>query len=370
MANQAARLAFRLYGDPLRAAVALRRTIAALSPAVRHLPRRAVVASGRLFLHPYFPGFPSAAFDRCIERELDRSTPVLGRPPALRAAIVAITRRCALRCEHCLEWDVLNRAEGLTAEELRAMARQLRERGVDQVFLSGGEPLRRFDVVLDLTASLADGTDVWVLSSGHGLSADRAARLRRAGLTGVVLSLDHWDPAAHDRFRGRPGAFAAVRRASAAAREAGLVVALSLCPARHFATRGNLARYTRLARSLGASFIHIYDPRAVGRYDGLDVELGPAEQHALDRWMDEVNRSAGARALPTVTYLGRYGRRAGCGGATEYAFIDTDGALHPCPFCRGHGIPLLGRGLDAALADLRATGCPARNHHLPVRIPA
>jgi MoaA/NifB/PqqE/SkfB family radical SAM enzyme len=370
MAWRVARLALRLYGNPFLAATAVRRCLAAQAPARRRLPPKAAVAAGRFFLHPYVPGFPSRAFDRCVEQELDRSTPVLGRPPALRAAIVAITRRCPLRCEHCLEWGVLNRPEGLSAEELRAVARQLRQRGVAQVFFSGGEPLQRFDVLLDLTASLADEADVWVLSSGQGLSEDRAVRLRHAGLTGVSLSLDHWDPAAHDRFRGRRGSFAAVERASAAARGAGLVLALSLCPARPLVTRGNLERYGLLARSLGASFIHIYEPRAAGRYDGRDVELEPAQRRTLERWMDRVNRGADAHALPIVSYLDRYARHAGCRGASEYAYVDTDGALHPCPFCRGRGVPLLGNGLDRALADLQATGCPGRDLHSPLRIPA
>lgn len=363
-------LALRLYRNPLRAALAIRRWLAAQAGAWRHLPRKSAATSGRLFLHPYVPGWPSRAFDRCIERELDRSTPVLGRPPALRAAIVAITRRCPLRCEHCVEWDVLNTPDALSTEELRTIARQLRARGVAQVFMSGGEPMQRFDALLDLTAELADEADVWVLSSGWGLSSDRARRLRDAGLTGVSLSLDHWDAAAHDRFRGRRGSFEAVVQAAAHVRDADLVLSLSLCPVRSFVSRENLERYAALARSLGAGFIQLFEPKAVGHFAGRDVALEPAQQQVLDQFMQWLNRDAGARTLPAASYMDRYARLAGCRGAGEYAYVDTDGALHPCPFCRGHAVPLRGNDIDRAMAELQAAGCPARSCHTSTGVPS
>jgi pyruvate-formate lyase-activating enzyme len=225
-------------------------------------------ASGRYFWDLYSPGWPSPAFDRFVERELDNLEPQPGRPPGLQTVVVAMTRRCALRCEHCCEWDVLNRPEALTLGELQEIVRRLQWRGLGQLFLSGGEPLLRFDDLLTLTANAAAESDVWILSSGRGLTGERANRLRAAGLTGVALSLDHWDPSVHDRFRGAPGAFDAVVAAATHARDAGLLVALSLCPTRAFVSAANLERYARTAQSMGASFIQLLEPRPVGRYAG------------------------------------------------------------------------------------------------------
>lgn len=60
---------------------------------------KCVQVSGRYFWDLYVPGLPSAAFDRSVDRELNRVDPV--RPPAgLQTAIIAITTRCALGCEH------------------------------------------------------------------------------------------------------------------------------------------------------------------------------------------------------------------------------------------------------------------------------
>jgi MoaA/NifB/PqqE/SkfB family radical SAM enzyme len=357
-------LALRLYRNPFRAAAALKRLHASVAQFLPSMARKAATAGGRVFVSLYLPGWPSKAFDRCIERELHRTLPVTGRPAGLRAVIVAITRRCALRCEHCVEWDALNQPEGMTAEELQTITRQLRHRGVAQVFLSGGEPLQRFDVLLDLVASMADESDVWVLSSGRGLTTDRARRLREAGLTGVALSLDHWDAEMHDRFRGRPGSFEAVKRAAAQVCDAGLLLTLSLCPVKGFVLADNLDRYAALARSLGASFIQILEPKAVGHYAGQDVELEPAQQQVLAEFTARLNLDPAAHDLPGVGFLDGLARGGGCrGGGNQYAYLDTGGSLHACPFCRDNPVPLLGKDIDQAFADLEARGCPAHHQH-------
>lgn len=355
-------LALRLYRVPLRAAMALRKLREARGRAGCGKIQKVAFSSGRYFWDLYAPGWPSAAFDRYVERELDRLVPVLGRPPALQTAIVAITRRCALRCEHCCEWNVLNHREALSGDALQEIARGVQRRGVAQLFLSGGEPLLRFDDLLSLTAAVQAETDVWVLSSGRGLTADKAARLHGAGVTGVMLSLDHWDGSAHDRFRGLPGSFEAVGHAAANARGAGLLIALSLCATRAFVSSDDLHRYARTARSIGASFIQILEPKAVGHYAGRDVALGPAQQRELERFTEHMNLDPAASDFPAVSYLDWFARAHGCLGAGDrYIYIDTEGALHACPFCRAPGVNLLEEDIDEAIATLQVAGCPARH---------
>lgn len=369
MLARVVRLAFRTSRSPLRAVIAHRRLHAALqteqwaTPTLRRArlwtSQKLVFASGRYFWDFYAPGWPSVAFDRCIERELERVDP-RGRPHGLNTTIIAITRRCALKCEHCFGWDVLNRAEALSAAELQEITRRVQGCGTAQIIFSGGEPLQRFADLLTLAASASAESDVWVQTSGLGLSAEKARRLREAGVTGISLSLDHWDAQAHDRFRGLPGTFKGVERAAKHARDAGLLVALSLCPTRSFVTPENLQRYAETARSLGASFIQMLEPKAIGHYAGQDVALAPAHQRILEEFCERLNTDPAARDLPTVEYLDWSARTLGCCGAGDrYAYIDTDGGLHACPFCRAPGLRVLDQGIDDALSILKNRGCPA-----------
>lgn len=315
--------------------------------------------AGRVFWDFYAPGWPSPALDRCIGRELDRVDPI-GRTPGLNTTIIAITRRCALNCEHCFEWNALNRREALTSDDLHEILRRVLQRGSSQVFLSGGEPLQRFADLLSLAGIAARESDVWVMTSGLGLTAEKARRLREAGVTGLSISLDHWDADAHDRFRGLPGSHAAAMRAARHAGEAGLLVALSLCAIRDFANRADLNRYAETARGLGASFIQIFEPKALGHYAGREVGLGPAHRLALEQFCERINTDAAWRDYPTVDYLDWGARLLGCCGAGDrYAYIDTEGQMHACPFCRAPGLRVLQQDIDVALSALLERGCPA-----------
>jgi len=369
MWSRAGWVAWRASAHPVRAMRVLASLRAAArirdwdTPAGAHAQRsrlpKFVTVRGRHFYALHTPGWPSRAFDDFVRREIDRAA-LSGPSATTQMAIVAITARCALKCEHCFEWDALNQPEPLSSADLHEVVRRLHARGLGQIFFSGGEPLQRFDDLLSITTMIAADTDAWILTSGVGLTRDRANRLAAAGLTGVAISLDHWDDAAHDRFRGLPGAGAAVTRAAAHAREAGLVVALSLCPTRAFVTASNLERYAMRARDLGASFIQILEPKAVGHYAGQDVALTGEQRRQLEAFCARLNTDPAARHLPSVTYPDWSTRVLGCvGGGDRYLYIDTRGDLHACPFCRTPGRRALDGDLDVSISRLQAAGCPA-----------
>jgi MoaA/NifB/PqqE/SkfB family radical SAM enzyme len=344
---------YRNVGHAVRALRALARRAPGERP-----PLKYARAAGRYFRSFYVPGFPSPAFDRFVGEELDRS---LGAPRqhALHTAVVAVTKRCPLRCDHCCEWAALNRTETLSAGDLIAIVRRLQQAGAAQVFLSGGEPLQRFADLVAVVAATREACDLWILTSGLGLTAERAAALRRAGLTGMALSLDHWDETAHDRLRGRPGSYAALRAGAAVARDAGLLVALSLCPRREIVADPHLERYADAARGLGAAFIQILEPRPVGRYAGADVELNAVQLKTLERFQGRLNQGSDRREYPAVSYVAALQRATGCsGGGERYLYVDTDGEVHACPFCRSSAGSALAPDFDGVLARLRERGCP------------
>ena len=343
--------------SPRRAARALF-ALAAHRPKGEPPPLKYARAHGRYFWSFYAPGFPSRAFDRFVRQELER---VLGggRPPALQTAIVAVTKRCPLRCDHCCEWPALNQAETVRAEDLLTIVGRLQDEGATQLLLSGGEPLQRFADVVRVLVAARKRSDLWLLTSGFGLTGARARALRRAGLTGVALSLDHWEETAHDRLRGLAGSHAALRAAASESRGAGLLVALSLCPRREIVSEDDLGRYAEAARRLGAGFIQILEPRPVGRYAGRDVALSTAQMEVLERFQRRLNREAAWRRHPAVSYVAAAQRQSRCIGAGErYLYVDTDGDVHACPFCRQSAGSALAPDFDGVLARLRERGCP------------
>jgi cyclic pyranopterin phosphate synthase len=112
----------------------------------------------------------------------------------IRSLRVSVTDKCNFRCRYCmpaegLEW--LPRDEVLTFEEIARLVRVLSEMGVDEVRLTGGEPLVRRDLPV-LVSFLAEIPGVRDLSlTTNGVLLDRlAGPLVEAGLTRLNVSLD------------------------------------------------------------------------------------------------------------------------------------------------------------------------------------
>src|SRR5438067_8072259 len=112
----------------------------------------------------------------------------------IRCVRVSVTDRCNFRCRYCmpaegLEW--LERDELLSFEELSRLVRVLASMGVDEVRLTGGEPLVRRDLPV-LVSMLAQTPGVDDLSlTTNGVLLDRlAGPLVEAGLRRINVSLD------------------------------------------------------------------------------------------------------------------------------------------------------------------------------------
>jgi cyclic pyranopterin phosphate synthase len=112
----------------------------------------------------------------------------------IRSLRVSVTDKCNFRCRYCmpaegLEW--LPREEVLSFEEIARLVSVLASMGVDEVRLTGGEPLVRRDLpVLVGMLGAVDGVRDLSLTT-NGVLLDRLARpLVDAGLTRINVSLD------------------------------------------------------------------------------------------------------------------------------------------------------------------------------------
>src|ERR1700692_35488 len=128
----------------------------------------------------------------------------LGRP--LRSLRVSVTDRCNLRCNYCMpreEYVWLPREELLTFEEITRLVEVFTSLGVEDVRLTGGEPLLRRDLprLVQMLAANSRIHDLALTTNGV-LFAEHAEALRAAGLHRVTLSLDTLRP---ERFLALTG---------------------------------------------------------------------------------------------------------------------------------------------------------------------
>jgi len=114
---------------------------------------------------------------------------------------VSVTDRCNFRCQYCmpaegLPW--LEREEILSFEEIERLVRLLASMGIEDVRLTGGEPLvrREFPKLVAMLARVGGLRDLSLTTNGYLLERD-AAPLVEAGIGRVNVSIDSL---ARDRF--------------------------------------------------------------------------------------------------------------------------------------------------------------------------
>ena len=323
-----------------------------------HRVRKIVKVEDSWYWDMYTPGTQSAAFVKCMESEIGRIVPIQKATNRLSNVIIAITKKCPLQCEHCFEWDELNKRDTLDSVQLHSIIEKVQSIGSHQIFLSGGEPMMKMDLMTELIQNAKSGTDFWVLTSGFQCTEDNMMRLKKAGLTGVSISLDHYIEEIHNEFRGNAKSFDWVCNAVGNAHKANLVSALSICVTRDFVTESNLMQYMGLAREMGVAFVQILEPRDVGHFAGKEVLLTEKEYGFLEEFQQKMNFEEEYKTYPIITYHGYYQRRAGCFGAgVRSLYIDTDGFVHACTFCQNKSASVLDSDWDSILAKLGARGC-------------
>ncbi len=363
MLGQMSRIAFRSYSHWSDAWQALRRHISIHLDYKRitHLTK-AVRVGDQVFVQLTFPRLNTKAMELLASNELHRNTPMPGRRQGLNVLVLAITKKCSLQCAHCFEWDNLNQRENLSTDDVLHIIRKFQADGVASIELSGGEPLNRFtDLLRILHESDTSRSDFWLLSSGYRLTPERASELKAAGLVGICISLDHWNPVQHDQFRGLEGSFDWALKAARHAHEAGLAVCFTLTAMRSFCNPDDLMRYARLAREQAVHFIRILEPRSVGHFNGQDVALDETEIGVLEEFVQLLQTKRAYRDFPAVDYYAAYQRRAGCSGAGQrFMYVDTDGDMHACPFCQHKCGSALCDDLQSGKTRMeQASGCHA-----------
>jgi len=120
-----------------------------------------------------------------------------------------LTLACNLRCSHCASAAGIARPDELTTQEALAICDQFPTLLVQEVDLTGGEPLLRpdwFTIALHLKNL---GISVNILTNGLVITPALVAQMQAVGIKNAGISLDGLQET-HDRIRHYHGSFAKV----------------------------------------------------------------------------------------------------------------------------------------------------------------
>jgi MoaA/NifB/PqqE/SkfB family radical SAM enzyme len=305
----------------------------------------------------FFP-FPRTLLD-IARMPLEYASGGVARPFPLVVDVTA-TNRCNLRCDFCYNQDNhTTRQDELSADELRRLFDEAATWRAG-VFLTGGEPLLRRDLVELIAAAKSRGLPVGLVSNGapgsSRATAERIDELAEAGLDVAVVSV-HGSAAVHDQVVGQAGAFASamqsLERLSKRTRSRPLVN-IVLSPR---ALPGLDELLERLAgmdvrpRLAHLSFLTPEEQRQ--HEEAWPARVGGPAPRLLNYLVDEDELAAITETLPELRrqmktglwsepvlsaqeleqwYAPRFGLKRRCLFVWQSTVINADGSVYPCQY--------------------------------------
>ena len=245
-----------------------------------------------------------------------------------------LTRACDLACRHCRAEAVRDRApDELTTGECERVLSALAAAGTPppHVIFTGGDPLKRPDLVDLVSAGVARGLGISVAPSATpGLSREVIHALKAAGVSAMSLSLDGPSAAHHDGLRGVLGCFGWTLAAAAHLVGAGIPLQINTLVSAE--TEPDLEETANLVARLGANRWSLFFLVSVGRGRALR-QLTAIQSEQTLRWLA---RNAGRWPFTASTTEAPHYRRvalqamhgAGASGAQ----------IQASPLARGFGI--------------------------------
>ena len=252
------------------------------------------------------------------------------RPTTLLAEL---THRCPLHCPYCSNpLELIRAGQELSTEDWKRVLTEARARGVLQLGLSGGEPLVRKDC--EELAAHARGLGLYttLVTSGLGLTEQRARRFRDAGLEHIQVSLQDADDDNAERIAG-VRSVKQKREAARLARELGF--AFSVNVVLHKANLDRIQEIIDLAAELGADRLELANTQYYGWGLLNRAALMPSREQ-VDRAFEVAERARqqhrGRMQILFVLpdYYEKYPKPCYGGWGRTYIVVTPDGKALPC----------------------------------------
>jgi MoaA/NifB/PqqE/SkfB family radical SAM enzyme len=279
-------------------------------------------------LHLYFPAYPSPAFFHALDSKLVR------RPPAPVTVVFSMTKACRYRCAHC--YQRLDRGSDLDENLMLDTARAMQEAGVALFDLEGGEPLMRFPRLLRLMRALDERAELWINTTGDGLTPAQVADLKEARLFGVMVSVHSPDAAQHDALTGTPGSFERAVRTLRMFHESAVVTAINSVLSESEIRDGQLERLMDFARECRCDFVQLIHPKPAGNWLARREQMQTSREVLARIERDHVRyNSRACRALPALAaqVFEESARVLGCtAGGVDRFYLNAHGEVQPCEF--------------------------------------
>jgi pyrroloquinoline quinone biosynthesis protein E len=266
-----------------------------------------------------------------------RPDPGIQRPGPPLWLLAELTYRCPLHCVFCFNpIDFAHHDDELSTADWLRVLREGREMGAVQLGLSGGEPLLRDDLEEIVAEASRLGFYSNLLTSGVGLTPERARALKAAGLDHVQLSFQDSTREMND-FLSHTKTFELKNRVARLIKDQGWPMVLNVVI--HRMNIDHIDRIIGMAHEMGAEYLELantqyYSWAFLNRSQLLPTheQLRRAEEIA-DTWRARVGNAMRIFFVAPDYHEGKV-KRCVNGWGTTLLNVAPDGVALPCHTAR------------------------------------
>lgn len=277
----------------------------------------------------YIPGFPSKAFYTACNKFA-----VFNEKLPCTVALVSVTSACTYHCEHC--YQRLDRGKDVSIDLLISAVKYLQNSGLAFFNIEGGEPFLTFDRLVTLCRQIDKRSEIWVNSTGYGVTREKLLELKKTNLTVIMFSLHSYDKDKVNAFMGDNNAWQNMLDAIALCHETGIPIAFNSCLALEDFKNGNFEKVMQKAKDLGGVLVQLIKPKPSGAWLESGAEEYRAEDFKLIREKVSIyNLQKEFADFPAISaqIMEEDPDMFGCtAGGTDRLYINAKGDLQPCEF--------------------------------------
>lgn len=276
----------------------------------------------------YVPAFPSKAFFKACRKVMisDSKMPCI-------TVLISITSGCRYRCEHC--YQKLDLGKDVDLNLLCSVTKKLDEMGVAFFNIEGGEPFLVFGRLVQVCKSISVG-EIWVNSTGDGITIDRLKQLKALGLKGIMFSIHSSVPEKINSFMKRDYAWDNLVNGIKCCHETGVEVAANTCILKEDYYNGNFQAILDLEKELGVSIVQLIKPKPSGGWLGRELdEFKTKDLDYIRKMADDYNNKFKFKDYPYIAaqISDENKDMFGCtAGGTDRFYINAKGDVQPCEF--------------------------------------
>ncbi|MTI83174.1 MAG: radical SAM protein [Firmicutes bacterium] len=288
-----------------------------------------VKIDGKTRLGLYIPGYPSRAFYTAC----NKFTQFNEKMPCT-TVLLSITSACPYNCSYC--YQKLDRGRDMNIDILIKTVRKLQDMGIAFFNIEGGEPFLVYDRLKKICSSIDDRSEIWLNSTGVGMTKDNLTELKHMNVTAIMFSLHSPDADVFNQFMGKDNAWNNLQAGVELCHEAGLAVAFNTCLMKDDFYNGTLERIMDVARDFKACLVQIIKPKPSGGWLAQeDIDFTPEDLAYIKAKVNQYNLHKEFSPYPSISAQIIEEDKAvfGCtAGGTDRFYINAKGDIQPCEF--------------------------------------